>query len=133
MKVTGLKETNAKIKKALSDAIKSPELFSEVEDYLDNLLHKNQKADGSQHKEKAPSTKRQYIPKGYDTENRLIRTGDSTILKKKTTKNSLVVYPKGQTILGYHKKDAEDTFTLNENAQEAILEIITTKLKEAIQ
>lgn len=52
--------------------------------------------------EKAESTKRQYRRKGWNTEKFLVRTGQSTKMVANWDGGDWVIYPQGQTRLGYH-------------------------------
>lgn len=118
-------------KEAFAECVPAIKLL--IENQVVNDLNSNRKANGSEQPKKKDSTKTAYAKDGYDTENWLIRSGDSTKLKWKIGKYSITVQPKGQEILGYHIDDAKDWFKLSDDTIKKIMSIIKKKFNEKLK
>ena len=130
-KLTGFSQTKDEIKKGI-DAAKV-----EVIDYIERTvvrnLNSNHDADGNMQPKKKESTKKSYKKSGYDTENWLKRSGDSTELVSKKNKSGVTVAPIGQEILSYHKKEADNLFSLAKKDVAAIQKIIVKNIEKELK
>lgn len=100
-----------------------------VDVYLKNILSAQVDADGQRFPEKKESTKKQYRYKGWNTEQWLIRTGESTKVVYRNIPNGFEARPEDQEDILQYVKRVENWFTLNESIRNKIIEQIKKDLK----
>lgn len=118
------------VSKAVKDTFKL-DAIAVVRKQLNDSLHNNRDAEGKQQPEKKPRTKQLYAKEGWDQNNWLVRTGQSTELEATITGNGIRIQPKGVDILSKPglREYAENWFTLNEDTQQELLNKINERLK----
>jgi hypothetical protein len=92
-------------------------------------LQEQHNVDGSAFPTKSESTKREYTKHGYNTNEYLVRTGQSTKLEVEDTPTGFVIKPFGQKILSYHSKYANFVY-FDENAKIQIINTISQELRK---
>lgn len=117
--------------KVVKDVIKKESLLI-VKKQLEDTLFNNRTADNNVQPTKAPSTKKIYAKEGWDQNNWLVRTGESTKLIATYSSNSIEIVPKGQSLLQSKLYDtASDWFKISEETKDKIFNKIKEGLKDA--
>lgn len=132
-KLTGFKETADTIQDVLEKSIRT-KVRDFVEEYLKQQLRDQVDSSGKQFPEKKEATKKEYRKHNWNTEDYLIRTGESTKLKYKRTKDGFTFEPKNPDILKKFVGDGKiDWMSLNDKAIDDITDILLKELKRKLK
>lgn len=124
------------VSKAIDKSVKET-LKKEVADYVvaksKEELRSQVGSNGEKMPEKAEFTKREYTKYGWNTEDFLIRTGESTRLKVKKTQTGIEVIPQNPKILSYNIPSRVDWMSINKKDIDKIIDILSKQLKKDLK
>lgn len=97
--------------------------------YLNDMLSTQVNAEGNRFPEKKESTKKQYRYKGWNEDQWLIRTGESTVVKARNIQSGISLRPEDPNKILQYVKQSDLWFTLNETIRLQIVEQIKKDLE----
>ena len=128
-KIVGLDEALRQVQANMKKTFRT-KLEALVKEYLEEQIASQIDASGEKMPKKSPATIKEYQKHGYNTEQFLVRTGESVKLKTTINGDVMFIQPEGYKILANLIPSRVDWMTLNDEAVQKITDLFMKELSK---